>query len=61
MRRDPALLHEEGQVPGRAVGAVGDVALRLEPEALGRPVEHGARGTDLGLADGAARFDIEAA
>ena len=32
VRRDPALLDQEGQVLGRAVGAVGDEALRLEPK-----------------------------
>ena len=59
VRRDPALLDQPGEVLGRAIGAVGNQALRLEAEALGGPIEHSARGADFGLADGAARFDIE--
>lgn len=59
MGRDPAPLDQPGHVLGRAVGTVGNKALRLQPEALGSPVDHGTRCADLGLANGAARLDIE--
>lgn len=42
MRRDPTLLDQPGQVRGRSVGTIGDKSLRLQPEAFGGPVEHGA-------------------
>src|SRR6185437_833725 len=59
VRSNAALLDQEGEVLGRAIGAVGGKALRLEAEALGGPVEHGARGAHLRLPNGPARLDIE--
>lgn len=56
---DAPPLDQEGQVLSGAIGAVGNQALRLQPDALRGTVEHRARGADLGLADGAARLDIE--
>src|SRR5690606_7823521 len=47
------------KVLGRAIRTVRGEALGLEAEALGGPVEHGARGADLGLTDRPARLDIE--
>ena len=59
MRLDPALMHQPGEVLGRAVGTVGGEPCRPETEAFLRPVEHGAGRADLGLADGATGLDID--
>jgi len=50
---------QEGKVLGLAIGAVGGEALRLQPEALGRAVEHGAGGPDLRLPGCPAALDVE--
>ena len=59
VRLDPALLDEPAQHRRGAVGAVGDQPLGVEAEAVHRAVDHGARGADLRLADGARRLDVD--
>jgi len=59
MRLDPALVHQPGEVLGRAIGTVGGELGRPEAEALLRPVEHGAGRADFGLPDGTAGLDID--
>ncbi len=56
---DLPLLDQPGQVLGRAIGAVGREMPRLEAEALGRSVKHGARSPDLRLPDRPGSLHIE--
>ena len=56
---DPTLVDEPGQVLGRAVGGVGGQALGPEAEAFLGALDHGACRADLGLADRAARLDVD--
>ena len=59
VRLDPALMNQPGEHLGRAVGAVGGQPFRVEAEAILGAVDHGACRADLGLADRAARLDID--
>lgn len=53
MRGDASFLDQPGQHGGGAIGAVAGEPFGVQAKALPGPVDHVARGTDLGLADGA--------
>jgi hypothetical protein len=59
MRLDPALMHQPGEVLGRAVGAIGGEPNRPEAEAFLGSLNHGSGRADLGLPDGATGLDID--
>ncbi len=59
VRLDAFLMHQPSEVLGWAVGAVGRQPLWIEAEAVLGALDHGARGTDLRLTDGAAWLDID--
>src|SRR3954454_1297830 len=59
VRLDPALMHQPAQHLGRTVGGVGGQPLRVEVEAVVGALDHRTCRADLGLADGAARLDID--
>src|SRR5882724_12497073 len=58
MRRDLLLLDKPIQHWGRSVGGIAGDALRLEAKALFGTLEHGPRGTHLGLANSSRGLDI---
>jgi hypothetical protein len=57
MRLDPLLVDQPGKRLGRAVGGVGDQALRVEAEAVERALDHFARRLVLGPPDRRSRLD----
>jgi hypothetical protein len=59
VRLDPAFLDQPAQHRRGAIGAVGDQPLGVEAEAVHRAIDHGARGADLRLPDGARRLDVD--
>ena len=59
MRLDPLFVDQPGKRLGRAVGGVGDQALRVEAEAVERARDHVARRLVLGLPDRRGRLDID--
>ena len=59
VRLDPALMHQPGEVLGRAIGGIGRQPFGIEAEAILGPVDHGACRADLRLPDRAARLDID--
>ncbi|OAI26419.1 hypothetical protein A1351_14905 [Methylosinus sp. R-45379] len=52
------MFDEPGEIVCRTVCSVGDKITRLQPEALLRALYHRSRSADLGLSDGARRFDV---
>ena len=59
VRLDPTLMHEPREHLGRTIRTVGGQPLRIEPEAILAAFDHRACRTDLGLADRAARLDVD--
>src|SRR4051795_621325 len=58
MRRDTLLLDQPVQHRSRPVSGIGRKPLRLETEALLCSFDHGLRCADLGLTNGAGRFNV---
>src|SRR5882724_3698033 len=58
MWRDTLLLDQPVQHRSCPVSSISNKPLRLEAEALFCPFDHGPCGADLGLANGAGRFDV---